>query len=89
MTPYVKDWEENRREEIKELTGRGILPAYHDIQKREKNGEEVDRSEVQYWLMGQAAGAVNSIETAADIINEMVDGAIDIMRNNVSIISRI
>jgi NAD(P)H-dependent flavin oxidoreductase YrpB (nitropropane dioxygenase family) len=89
MTPYVKDWEENRREEIKELTGRGILPAYHDIQKREKNGEEVDRSEVQYWLMGQAAGAVNAIEPAADIINEMVDGAIDIMRNNVSIISRI
>ena len=32
-TPYVADWEDNRREEIRELTSKGILPAEHDIEK--------------------------------------------------------
>jgi NAD(P)H-dependent flavin oxidoreductase YrpB (nitropropane dioxygenase family) len=30
---YVVDWEENRREEIKDLTSQGILPALHDMDK--------------------------------------------------------
>ena len=45
--------------------------------------------EYRYWLMGQAAGAVKDVQPAADIMNEMIDGAIAIMRNNVGIISKI
>lgn len=32
-TPYVADWEENRREEIKELTSKGIIPNEHEMEK--------------------------------------------------------
>ena len=55
----------------------------------EKAGEEVPLSMTRYWLMGQAAGAVKDVQPAADIMNEMIDGAIAIMRGNVGIISRI
>ena len=85
----ARDWEDNRQEEIKELTNKGILPVMHDVAKREKAGEEVPLSMTRYWLMGQAAGAVKDVKPAADIMNEMIDGAIAIMRGNVGIISRI
>lgn len=32
-TPYVADWEENRQEEIKDLTSKGILPNEHELEK--------------------------------------------------------
>ena len=89
MTDYVKNWEENRQDEIKKLAGKGILPVAHDVSTREKNGEKVNPLEYRYWLMGQAAGAVKDVQPAADIMNEMIDGAIAIMRNNVGIISKI
>ncbi|MCJ1345847.1 hypothetical protein MMC31_004056, partial [Peltigera leucophlebia] len=31
--PYIKNWEENRAQEIKDLTSRGIVPVEHDIEK--------------------------------------------------------
>jgi NAD(P)H-dependent flavin oxidoreductase YrpB (nitropropane dioxygenase family) len=85
---YAKDWEENRQHEIKELTSKGILPVAHDAAMREKNGEDVNPMDYRPWLMGQAAGAINDVKPAADIINEMIDGAITIMRKNVGIISK-
>jgi NAD(P)H-dependent flavin oxidoreductase YrpB (nitropropane dioxygenase family) len=84
---YNMDWEENRAAEIKELTGKGILPVYHDIAEKEKSGDEVDfktRMEMMPLLMGQAAGAVNDIKPAAEIMEEMVQGAIQILRGVVN-----
>ena len=89
MTEYVRDWEDNRQEEIKDLTTKGILPAFHDQQKAEKEGNPLPLTTTRYWLMGQGAGAVNDVKPAKEIINEMIDGAINIMRHNVSIVSRI
>ena len=88
-TPYVKDWEDNKQDKIKELTGKGILPVAWDVQQHEKRGEELSPMDYRYWLMGQAAGGVKKITPAKEIIDEMVDGAVKIMRHNVSIISRI
>jgi len=80
---YNMDWEENRQQEIKELTSKGILPVYHDQAQQEKSGEEVDfktRMDMMPLLMGQAAGAVNDIKPAAEIMEEMVTGAIATIR---------
>ena len=88
-TPYVKDWEDNKQDKIKELTGKGILPVAWDVQQHEKRGEELSPMDYRYWLMGQAVGGVKKITPAKEIIDEMVDGAVKIMRHNVSIISRI
>jgi len=81
---YNVDWEENRAQEIKELTSKGILPVYHDQAEQEKSGEEVDfktRMDMMPLLMGQAAGAVNDIKPAQEIMDEMIQGAITAIRD--------
>ncbi len=35
---YVTDWNENRANEIKELTAQGILPAQRDMEEAQKRG---------------------------------------------------
>lgn len=30
--PYIKNWEENRAQEIKELTSKGVIPVEHDFE---------------------------------------------------------
>jgi NAD(P)H-dependent flavin oxidoreductase YrpB (nitropropane dioxygenase family) len=49
-TPYVKDWEENRQAEIKELTSKGIVPAVDDLDKHPEKSIEA-----RSWLMGRVA----------------------------------
>jgi NAD(P)H-dependent flavin oxidoreductase YrpB (nitropropane dioxygenase family) len=30
--PYIQNWEENRSQEIKELTSKGVIPVEHDFE---------------------------------------------------------
>jgi len=82
-TPYITDWETNRTKEIQELTSRGIIPIQNEVEKRSKSGieptqEEVDRA--QNFLMGQAAGAIEDVKPAAQIIDEMMTQAIEVLK---------
>jgi NAD(P)H-dependent flavin oxidoreductase YrpB (nitropropane dioxygenase family) len=43
--PYIKNWEENRAAEIKELTGKGVIPVEHDF---ETLGDDID-DDVSYF----------------------------------------
>ncbi|PFH50290.1 hypothetical protein AMATHDRAFT_48014 [Amanita thiersii Skay4041] len=69
-TPYVQDWEENRQTEIKELTSKGIIPHYQEL---ERHPEKFMES--RPWLMGGVAALVNDILPAKTIIDTMVDEA--------------
>jgi len=86
-TPYVRDWETNRGQEVKELTEKGIIPIQHEIERFEK---QIANSEIQMpsalemmerrpWLMGQCAGAIDNIKPAKEIIEEMVQQAVQII----------
>jgi len=82
--PYILDWENNRTKQIQELTSRGVIPYEHDVEQRAKTGEEVTPEQMlasRPLLMGQAAGAINDIKPAAQIINEMITQAIAILKN--------
>jgi len=81
-TPYIVDWETNRLNEIKELSSKGIIPINSDSDRVAKEGIEVDVALYRPWLMGQAAGAIDDIKPAAEIIKEMVSQAIAIMSAN-------
>jgi len=82
-TPYITNWETNRSQEIKELTAKGIIPITVDAEKVGKEGlESLDTTQYRGFLMGQAAGAVEEIKPAAEIINEMVSQAIAILSAN-------
>lgn len=84
---YIEDWEENRQQEIKELTGKGIIPVENDL---EKMGDEIDdeiMDNARPFLMGKAAAVVNELKSAREIVDEMVQEAVDVIsRSNKSIV---
>lgn len=55
-TPYVKSWEDDRREEIAKLTKKGIVPFAKDVE-----AGKASHAEGLVAAMGQAAGGVKDI----------------------------
>lgn len=88
-TDYILDWEQNRKDEIKELTGKGVLPAQHDLASKQDTDEEIDMVEFLPLLMGQAAGATHEILPAKQIVEEMVADAIAVLRTHHSAIAKL
>ncbi|OAL33832.1 hypothetical protein AYO20_06843 [Fonsecaea nubica] len=77
-TKYILNWEENRQEEIKALTGQGILPVLHDSEQHPDDDEILDN--IHPYLMGIVAGLVNHRSSAKEILDEIVDGAAEKLR---------
>ena len=78
----IMNWEENRQAEIRELTAKGVLPMAK--QREEDEGKEMsfqDQMDRLPLLMGQGAGAIDSVLSAKDIMEEMVSTAIAVMRS--------
>ena len=81
-TPYVRNWEAKRGEEIKELLAKGIIPMYHEMDRLEKINGMTEEIEDQSALrpMGQVSGLVNTLgQTAAEIVEEMMSGAVSLL----------
>ena len=73
---YIQNWEENRAQEIKELTSKGVIPVEHDF---ETLGDELDddtMDNARPFLMGKAAAVVNEKKSAKAIVDEMVGDAV-------------
>lgn len=68
---YIKDWH-SREDEIKKLTDAGIVPLAKDMD----DGKDVDIP----FLMGQVAGVIGEIKPAKEIVDEMVQEAVDMLR---------
>jgi len=75
--PYIKNWEENRQAEIKELTSQGHIPVEHDLEKMGDDLDDDTMDNARPFLMGKAAAVVNERKSAKAIIDEMVDGAVE------------
>lgn len=91
-TPYIQDWEENKPQKIKELTGQGILPAIQDMENKKNSGEEwtfKDQLNMTPLLMGKCAGAVSEIKPAKEIMDDMVSTACSILKEKASMISKL
>ncbi|KAI0317285.1 2-nitropropane dioxygenase [Amylostereum chailletii] len=66
-TEYVRDWEENRQQEIAKLTSEGKVPNDVEVEAHpEKSAQS------RMWLMGKVAGSINDIKPAKDIVDELV-----------------
>lgn len=70
MNDYVRGWEQ-QPEEVKRLTSAGTVPMLKDLDE----GRDVDLP----FLMGQVAGAIDSIKPAKQIIDEMIQEASDML----------
>ncbi|KAJ5225390.1 hypothetical protein N7468_006615 [Penicillium chermesinum] len=75
---YIREWE-NRPEEIKKLTSKGVVPMMHDLE----NEKDVDMP----FLMGDVSASVKEIKPAGDILRDMVKGAVEVLRTSNSYIN--
>ncbi|OCT51383.1 hypothetical protein CLCR_08709 [Cladophialophora carrionii] len=83
-TPYVRNWETNRSEEIRKLTSSGIIPLQHELDHLDKIGGITEEIDDQSTLrpMGQVSGLVNTPnQTAEEIVREMMDGAVKVLQS--------
>ncbi|KZT52376.1 2-nitropropane dioxygenase [Calocera cornea HHB12733] len=71
-TKYAEDWETNRKEEIVQLTSKGIIPVEDDLEKHPEKSLEA-----RPWLMGQVAGAIDKVLPAQEIVDDMVKVAVE------------
>jgi len=87
--PYIDNWETNRAQEIKELTAQGHIPVEHDL---ERLGDDVDddtMDNARPFLMGKASAVVNERLSARQIIDDMVQGAVDeIRKSSAAVVSK-
>lgn len=74
--PYIKNWEENRAQEIKDLTSRGIVPVEHDLEQLGDDLDDETEENARPFLMGKAAAVINERKKAKEIVDEMVDDAV-------------
>ena len=75
-------------DEIIELTSKGIIPVEHDMASR----EDVDPMmliKAAPHLSGQVAGAVTEILPAKQIVDQMVETAVHMIKRNASCLSRL
>jgi hypothetical protein len=74
--PYIQNWEENRQEQIRELTSKGKIPVEYDM---ETLGDDIDDDTLDNarpFLMGKAAAVVNEKKSAKVIVDDMVNDAV-------------
>ncbi|KAI9458042.1 2-nitropropane dioxygenase [Russula earlei] len=69
-TEYVRDWEENRRQEISQLIAAGKIPHWVEMEKHPEKSLEG-----HMWLMGQVAASIKDIKPAREIVDELVSTA--------------
>ena len=84
-TEYNEDWEYNRKDEMKELTNKGVVPWVRD---RKEKGAEFLVKEMP-MLMGECCAAVDDIKPAKEIVDEMVATAVQVLKKNASLVARL
>ena len=80
--PYIDNWEENRQNDIKELTNKGVIPVEHDIERMGDDIDDETMDNARPFLMGKVAAVVNEKKTAKQIIDEMVSVAAQVISDN-------
>ncbi|KAL3475757.1 2-nitropropane dioxygenase [Aspergillus californicus] len=72
---YIMNWEDNRKDEIKQLTAKGVIPVEHDFENLPDDVDDEYLDNARPYLMGKVAAVVNEKKTAKAIVDELVDDA--------------
>jgi len=88
---YIANWEENRKDEIKELTSKGVIPVEHDIEELEKqdNLDDETMDSARPWLMGKVAAVVNEKKPAKVIVDEIVAEAVVMLKKSEQFLAKL
>ncbi|EKV09422.1 Oxidoreductase, 2-nitropropane dioxygenase family, putative [Penicillium digitatum] len=87
--PYIVNWEENRHEEIKQLTSKGIIPVEHDMENLPDDVDEETLDNARPFLMGKVAAVVNEKKSAKAIVDELVGDAAVLLRKGNKMVAKL
>lgn len=85
---YVKDWEA-QPQKVAEMCAQGLVPMENDMKTRGQEDAEVRKGifGAINSLAGQAVGGIHSVEPAAKIIDDMMEGAVAMLQSNASMVA--
>ena len=86
---YIMNWEENRAEEIKELTSKGIIPVEHDFENLADDVDDDTLDNARPHLMGKVAAVVNEKKSAKAIVDELVTDAVAWLKKGNQMIAKL
>jgi hypothetical protein len=86
---YIENWENERAQEIKELTAKGIIPVEHDMEKLGDDVDDETMDNARPFLMGKAAAVVNEKKPAKGVVDEMVNDAVAWLRKGNKMIAKL
>ncbi|BAE65115.1 unnamed protein product [Aspergillus oryzae RIB40] len=86
---YITNWEENRQEEIKQLTSKGIIPVEHDMENLPDDVDDETLDNARPFLMGKVAAVVNEKKSAKAIVDELVNDAADLLQKGHKMLAKL
>jgi hypothetical protein len=86
---YIQNWEENRREEMKELTSKGIIPVEHDFENLGDDVDDETLDNARPFLMGKVSAVVEEKKPAKAIVEEIVSDAAALLRQGNKMLAKL
>ncbi|UZJ51180.1 hypothetical protein CBS101457_000500 [Exobasidium rhododendri] len=77
-TPYIQKWEDQPGK-IKELTSKGIIPVYQDLENDDEEGT-AEKGARERYLLGKCAAVIDDIKPAKEIIDEIIAEAVEVLQ---------
>ncbi|KAJ5505071.1 2-nitropropane dioxygenase [Penicillium fimorum] len=86
-TPYIRRWEESRRQELLDLQSRGIIAIQHDLEIKPDDDEVLENAHPV--IMGKVAAMANEILPAKDIVEGIVEEACECLAGGHVMLSKL
>lgn len=86
---YIRNWENNRAQEIKELTSKGVIPVEHDFEQLGDDIDDETMDNARPFLMGKAAALVNEKKSAKALVDELVGDAVQVLNTTHKLIAKL
>ncbi|KAJ5814279.1 uncharacterized protein N7503_001029 [Penicillium pulvis] len=86
---YIMNWENNRAEEIKQLTAKGVIPVEHDFENLPDDVDDDMMDNARPFLMGKVAAVVDEKKSAKAIVDELVTDAAALMKKGHQMLAKL
>ncbi|KAJ6103737.1 hypothetical protein N7486_003959 [Penicillium sp. IBT 16267x] len=86
---YIMNWENNRAEEIKQLTAKGIIPVEHDFENLPDDVDDDTLDNARPFLMGKVAAVVDEKKSAKAIVDELVTDAAALLKKGNQMLAKL
>lgn len=83
------NWEENRAEDIKKLTAKGVIPVEHDMENMPDDVDDDYLDNARPFLMGKVSAVVDEKKPAKAIVDELVQDAAALLKKGNQMISKL